>query len=82
VTAGGGMSLGLGHLGDVDQLRNMITAGDIRRGRISLQQGGKVPAADLVQVVAALALRVRTGLTLERFARLHRLQSSVARLPS
>src|SRR5687767_1056235 len=58
VTARRGMSLRLGNLGDMHQLRDMILARDFHSGRVGFEQRGIVPAADLIEIVAALTLRL------------------------
>ena len=67
VAAGGGVTQGLGALGDVHQAGDVILAGDIRSGLVNFQQGGIIPGADGVDIKAAIAFLGRAGLALEAF---------------
>ena len=59
------MSLRLGDFGDMHQRGDVILAGDLGGGRVGFEQGGIVPAAHGVEVVAAVALVGGAGVALE-----------------
>src|SRR5688572_13268997 len=57
VTARCRMSLRLSHLGDMHQSRDMMLARYLCRGRIRFEQRGIIPAAHLIEIIAARTFR-------------------------
>ena len=54
MAAAGAVSLWLGDFGDVDERRDVVFARDFGGGCESFEQGGVIPGADGVVVIAAL----------------------------